>query len=321
MEMIPSTSTPASPSPALSTAQNRGKLPALLRACRPHQWVKNVLLFVPVLAGHQFRDHPGKLADAAIGFAAFCLCASAGYLVNDLRDVVYDRQHPAKRHRPLASGEVSIGAATVLAAALTIGAFAVSYVRLPLPFLFALAVYLAGTLLYSAWLKTRLLVDVFLLAGLYTLRVLAGGAATSVPVTPWLLAFSSFFFLSLAFAKRYAELIEAGHDDAEFVKARNYRQEDMANIESVGPASGYLAVLVLAIYISTSPLAEQLYHHPTWLWLVCPVLLYWLTRIWFIARRGGLTEDPIFFALTDRISWVAGAVAAAIVVAATRDWW
>lgn len=297
--------------------RDRWRLPPLLRACRPHQWVKNLLLFVPVLAGHQFGERGEKVAAAAIGFAAFCVCASAGYLVNDLRDAAYDRQHPAKRLRPIAAGQVSIGITTTLAAALAFAAFALSYFLLPKAFLLALGTYLVGTLLYSAWLKTRMLVDVFLLAGLYTLRVLAGGAAAALPVTPWLLAFSSFLFLSLAFVKRYAELIEAGRDDAEFVKARNYRQEDMAILESVGPTSGYLAVLVLAIYISTD-LARQLYRHPQWLWLLCPVVLYWITRIWFLARRRALTEDPILFALTDRISWVAGAVAAAIVVAAAR---
>ena len=298
------------------------RLPALLRACRPHQWVKNLLLFVPVLAGHRIDEqHGARVASSGIGFIAFCLCASAGYLVNDLRDAAYDRQHPSKRLRPVAAGEVSIGMTAVLAAVLAFAAFALSFFLLPPIFLLALGIYLAGTLLYSTWLKSRLLVDVFVLAGLYTLRVLAGGAAASLPVTPWLLAFSSFLFLSLAFVKRYAELIEAGRDDTAFVKARNYRQEDMAIIESVGPASGYLAVLVLAIYISTSPLAEQLYRHPKWLWLLCPVLLYWVTRIWFLARRRALTEDPILFALTDRISWIAGAVAAAIVIAAARDWW
>jgi 4-hydroxybenzoate polyprenyltransferase len=215
---------------------------------------------------------------------------------------------------------VSVATIAVLAAALAVAAFALSFALLPKVFLLALGVYLAGTLLYSTWLKARLLVDVFLLAGLYTLRVLAGGAAASLPVTPWLLAFSSFLFLSLAFVKRYAELIEAGRDDAEFVKARNYRQEDMAILESVGPTSGYLAVLVLAIYISTD-LARQLYHHPQWLWLLCPVVLYWITRIWFLARRRALSEDPILFALTDRISWIAGGVAAAIVIGAARQWW
>ena len=309
------------PTTDLQPRHPQRRLPPLLRACRPHQWVKNLLLFVPVLAGHKFDEHHGgSVLGAALGFVAFCLCASAGYLINDLRDAAYDRQHPQKRHRPVAAGEVSAGMAAALAAALTFASFALSYFLLPKLFLLTLAVYLVGTLLYSTWLKSRLLVDVFLLAGLYTLRVLAGGAAAALPVTPWLLAFSSFLFLSLAFAKRYAELIQAGRDDAEFVKARNYRQEDMAIIESVGPASGYMAVLVLAIYIST-PLAEQLYRHPKWLWLLCPVLLYWVTRVWFLARRRALTEDPILFALTDRVSWIAGAVAAVIVIAAARQWW
>jgi 4-hydroxybenzoate polyprenyltransferase len=285
----------------------------IVRLLRPHQWVKNLLVFVPLLLSHR-PDDRARIDEAVWAFVLFCLAASAGYVLNDRRDLQSDRDHPAKRRRPLASGAVPAGLAWPLAGALLGVAFALSMLLLPWPFTLALAGYVLATLLYTAWLKTRLLVDVLLLAGLYTLRLLAGGAATGVDLTPWLLAFSMFLFLSLAFAKRHVELASAA-EDAGHLKARGYRRDDIPLIESAGTTSGYMAVLVLAIYIN-SDLARQLYRHPLLLWLVCPILLYWITRIWFFARRRALHADPIVFALRDPISWIAGALTLAVAAAA-----
>jgi 4-hydroxybenzoate polyprenyltransferase len=287
---------------------------ALIRLLRPHQWIKNLLLFVPIALNHRQHDPPDVIP-VALGFLAFCLGASAGYILNDWKDRESDRHHPLKCHRPLASGSVAPALAVALAALLLIAAFAVA-ILLPPGFPILLGLYLIVTALYSLWFKTRLLLDVFVLAGLYTLRLLAGGAAIDIQITAWLLAFSMFLFLSLAFAKRYAELHHAGTDAAKHLRARNYRQEDMAIILSAGPASGYLAVLVLAIYIS-SDWAHEHYRRPELLWLVCPILLYWITRVWFLARRGALTEDPVLFALKDRVSWIAGALTIALVATAS----
>lgn len=286
----------------------------MIRLLRPHQWVKNLLVFAPLLLSHRAED-AHRIGAAVLGFGLFCLVASAGYVFNDWRDLAADRAHPLKRRRPLASGAVPVGWALPLTAGLLIAAFVLSIALMPPLFGVTLAVYVVATLLYSAWLKSRLLIDVIVLAGLYTLRLLAGGTATGVELTPWLLAFSMFVFLSLAFAKRHAELAHAVDDDAAHLKARGYLRDDMPLIECVGATSGCLAVLVMAIYLN-SPLAVQLYHYPLLLWLICPILLYWITRIWFLARRRMLIEDPLMFALRDRVSWIVAILAIALVLAA-----
>lgn len=279
---------------------------AFLRLLRPHHWSKNVLVFAPYLFRHDFSK-PELLWGVCMAFVCFCMAASAGYVFNDLKDVQSDRTHPTKRNRPLASGAVSLHAAWLIAPVLMVGAFAIGLLFLPMQFVLCLGFYVAGTIAYSAYLKTRLLVDVMVLVALYIIRMMAGGAATGIELTPWLLGTSMFLFLSLAFAKRFAELSGAASDDVAHVKARNYRQEDLETLAAVGPASGYMAVVVLSLYIGSEQ-AARLYHRPMLLWLVCPVILYWITRLWFFARRGVLNEDPIAFALKDRISWVAMAL-------------
>ena len=194
-------------------------------------------------------------------------------------------------------------------------AFSLSVPLLPLKFTAMAAAYVAITLSYSFWLKQKLLVDVFVLAGLYTLRVLAGGAAIPIDVTPWLLAFCIFFFLSLAFAKRYAELQRVQGAAGTQVLGRAYHVEDIEVIANVGPTSGYMAVLVLALYVNSST-ASQLYARPFLLWLVCPLILYWVTRVWFLARRGVLSEDPLMFSLKDRTSLLVVALTALLIVLA-----
>lgn len=294
---------------------------AMLKALRPHQWVKNCLLFVPLILAHQLQDFH-KIAAAVFAFWAFSLCASAIYIINDLLDLESDRKHPTKRRRPFASGKLTATTGLALSAGLLVAAFSIA-IALPWEFTVWLLVYLALTTAYSFWLKRKLLVDVILLAGLYTHRIIAGAAAVDVNLTMWLLAFSMFFFLSLAFAKRYSELIQVEESGEEHVAGRGYQVRDLRVIESIGPASGYLAVLVFCNYLNDAqhdPQIKLLYAHWKVLWLVAPVLLYWITRLWFLARRRQLHDDPIVFAIRDRRSHICGLLAAAIVVIASIHW-
>jgi 4-hydroxybenzoate polyprenyltransferase len=278
------------------------------RALRPQQWIKNVLLFVPMLLAHSGLA-PAQLLAVVGGFIAFCLAASAGYVLNDMLDREADRRHPQKRQRPFASGALSPRHGIVLATLLVVGAVALSSAVGP-AFGGMLGLYLALTAAYSLYFKEKLFLDVLLLAGLYTHRVLSGAVAAAVPISPWLLGFSLFFFLSLAFAKRYCELRRVAlTDPAAALPRRDYRPEDLGLIQTLGSVSGYLSVLVLALYITSSDVVK-LYATPQLLWLVCPVLLYWLTRIWFLASRGELPDDPVLFAASDPQSYAAGALIA-----------
>jgi 4-hydroxybenzoate polyprenyltransferase/phosphoserine phosphatase len=295
------------------------RLGALAKALRPHHWLKNLLVFLPILLAHTWGD-PRKVLAAALAFVAFSLVASAVYVTNDLVDLDSDRRHPSKRRRPFASGDLPVSFGPPLAVGLMLGGLVLAWLALPIEFVVCLLGYLVLTVGYSFWFKGVLLVDVFLLAGLYTFRLLGGGYATTTPISEWLMAFSGFFFLSLAFAKRYAELRnlrEAGASTR--APGRSYLTADLGVIETVGPTSGYVAVLVLALYINSSQVA-LLYTNPLGLWLLCPLVLYWITRVWFLAQRGDLHEDPVIFALHDPISLVTGLFAAALVMIATAGW-
>ena len=286
-----------------------------LRALRPQQWIKNVLLFVPLLLAHTIFD-PLRIAAVAQGFVAFCLCASGGYVLNDLLDREADREHPRKRQRPFAAGALSSRQGALLFGALVAGGLALA-ASVSAAFAGMQALYLVLTISYSLWVKERLFLDVLLLSALYSLRVLAGAVAARVAVSQWLLGFSLFLFLSLAFVKRYCELRQLTTREAGASLARrSYRREDLGLIQALGSASGYLSVLVLALYISSSDVV-RLYATPELLWAVCPVLLYWLTRIWFLAGRGELPDDPVLFAAVDPQSWAVGALIALAGLAAT----
>jgi 4-hydroxybenzoate polyprenyltransferase len=289
--------------------------PSLLaQAVRVHQWSKNLLVFVPILLGHRFRDL-GAWSSAAILLVAISLCASAAYMLNDLMDLEADRAHPEKRQRPFASGALGLGFGFAGIPLLLASAGGLSWF-LPASTRLWLCAYLALTFTYSVFLKERLLVDVFVLAGLYTLRVLAGGSATGIAISPWTLAFSMFLFLSLAMVKRYSELVSAsGTSDA--LPRRNYYRSDLNVLSSLGTASGYIAVLVLALYIH-SPEVTNLYRHPLWLWVLCPLVAYWISRMWVFANRGAISSDPILFALRDRISYLVGGLSAALFLLASR---
>ena len=280
---------------------------SLVSAMRPHQWSKNLLLFVPLLTAHLIFQAEA-VGQATLAFVAFSLAASAVYLANDLLDLEDDRRDPVKRRRALASGELSIAAA-LAAIPMLLGAAALASASLPAAFCALLVAYVGTSLAYSLWLKRAVLLDVIVLAGLYTLRILAGAAAVQVIVSHWLFAFSVFMFVSLALAKRYVQVANAAGRDEARVPGRGYVPGDGTMLAMLGASSGYISVLVFALYL-TSAQVVALYAHPDVLWLACPLLLYWISRMWLLAHRGELDEDPVLFAVHDAPSYF---VAAAIV--------
>lgn len=296
------------------------RIAAVIRAMRVRQWVKNLLLVLPAVLAHRYGD-PAILLSAGLAFLSFSLGASAIYLLNDLLDLDADRDHPVKRHRPFASGALPLELGLILSPLLAIASLALG-AALGGPYLLCLGGYLVLTVLYSMWLKQIALVDVMVLAGLFTLRILAGGAATRITVSEWLLALSMFLFVSLGAVKRYAELRRLARtagaepeDGPRSARGRGYTTADLAVMMPLGLASGYIAVLVMALYV-TSDAVVQWYRRPVLLWLVCPLLLYWISRIWLLAQRDRMDEDPVLFAVRDGVTWVIAALCAAIVLAA-----
>jgi 4-hydroxybenzoate polyprenyltransferase len=287
---------------------------ALVRALRPHQWVKNLLVFVPILLDHRLTE-PDLLARGATAFAAFCLAASGAYVLNDMLDLEADRTHPTKRYRPFASAVLSPRVGYVLAPLLVGGSLLVGAALAAPDFLLLLLLYVGLTTAYSAYLKRIVVLDVLLLAGLYTLRVLAGITASGVPFSTWLLAFSTFLFLSLAFLKRHGELSTLAADAPPGVRRRGYLPQDLEWLRTMGAASGYLAVLVLALYLNSDDVV-RLYRKPAVLFLVCPLLLFWTSRMWLLAHRGQIHEDPIVAAARDPSSYAVGALVLLVLYAA-----
>ena len=285
---------------------------ALVKQLRPHQWAKNALLLLPLLLAPEIPRFE-QVGRALLALMAFCCCASAGYVLNDLLDIEADRAHATKCNRPFASGALPIMFGPPLFVGLMAVSFGLSCAFLPWTFVLALAIYFVGTLSYSLWLKKVLLLDVLVLAALYTHRILSGGAATGVRVSAWLLGFSLFIFTSLAFAKRYVELKALTSDDK--VRNRGYFRTDLEMVTSMGTASGYTAALVFALYIDSTAVRE-VYREASVLWLILPVLLYWFGRIWLLAGRGRMQEDPVKFAIKDPVSLLCGLVIAGIAVLA-----
>ena len=287
-------------------------LRVLRKATRLHQWAKNILIFVPLLLAHDLQLP--RFLNALVAFFCFSLCASATYVVNDLLDIESDRRHHKKRFRPFAAGDLSAAAGIgIIAVFMTLALTGAMF--LPHAFLGWMLVYLATTLSYSLYLKRVVLIDVILLSGLYTLRMLAGGAATKVTFSPWLAAFSIFLFLSLAMVKRFSELQNIRAQGNTLSNGRGYLLADIEQIRSFGTASAYASVVVFAFYIYGSG-ASGLYHHPSRMWLMTPLMILWLSRVWLLASRGELDEDPVIFAVTDRMSLLIGAGIALIAVLA-----
>jgi 4-hydroxybenzoate polyprenyltransferase len=299
----------------------RLSIKTVLKAIRLHQWVKNALIFIPLITSHKFTELPLFLA-CVIAFIAFGLCASATYLINDLSDLDSDRKHSKKRLRPLARGTLSIHSGFVIIV-LLLTAAVICALMVNLLFFLVLCGYTAITLGYSFWFKRLQTVDIVVLASLYTIRIIAGGAAISVVPTFWLLTFSMFVFLCLAIIKRISELIKKNQDhiqsavggDAAKISGRGYYTSDIDILRSLATSSGLVSILVFAMYIDSSDVA-LLYNFPQALWLVCPVFAYWVMRILIMTSRGEVDEDPITFALKDTRSWFAGAaIVAAIALA------
>jgi 4-hydroxybenzoate polyprenyltransferase len=273
----------------------------LLRALRPHQWSKNLLVFVSIFVAQRYTDIP-LLTSTGLAFIAFCLCSSSVYLINDLLDLEADRDHSEKCNRPFASGSVPLvlGVCTIPALLLASALLAWSAGTL---FLGVLALYFLITLTYSLYLKRLALMDVLVLAALYTLRIIAGASVAEAMPSVWLVSFSMFIFTSLAMAKRYAELKSLESEPGARARGRGYHVSDLPIVAQLGAASGYISVLVLALYIDSLDLSA-LYAHQQWMWLICPLLMYWIGRIWLIASRGDLHQDPVVFATRDGTSYL-----------------
>ena len=306
--------------PAHTFLDRPSPLRAWPRALRFHQWAKNTLIFLPLLLAHDWR-HPAPILAAALAFLSFGLCASATYIVNDLLDIEADRRHHSKRRRPFAAGNLSaISGVLVVVCALIASALIALLIPRLIPtaghaFLAWLALYAVTTTAYSFALKRVVLVDVIVLSGLYTIRILAGSAATAVPISTWLAGFSIFFFLSLAFVKRFSELESLRQRDTPApANGRGYLVGDLEQLRSFGTAAAYASVVVLTLYISD--LNTTLYHHPGRLWLLVPVVLLWISQLWLLAARGLLNEDPVVHAITDRQSLLLGALVALIILSA-----
>jgi 4-hydroxybenzoate polyprenyltransferase len=278
-----------------------------LKALRIHQWAKNGLLFIPIFTAHKFNEYD-LIINTILAFVAFGVCASATYIINDLLDLEADRAHDTKKYRPFASGNLSLKSGITVSILMLLTSMLIGY-YVGIAFFLVLVIYIFVTILYSLYLKRLQTVDVITLASLFTIRVIAGAAAINVMPTFWLLSFSMFIFLSLALVKRVAELIKTQEIKGESsIVGRGYFTADIIILQSLGGASGLIAVLVFALYINSNEVIEQ-YTYPQVLWLMCPILGYWIMRVWMLVARNQMDQDPIFFAIKDRNSWYAAVLA------------
>ena len=282
-----------------------------IRALRPYQWSKNLLLFLPIIAAH--RMEAGDMwIQAAVGFVAFSALASSLYILNDLVDLSADRRHTEKRTRPFTSARLPISMGLAVIPFIASGAFLIAY-GLSIDFLIALATYAAASILYSFAIKNIVVLDIILLVLLYDLRIFAGGVVTDTAISFWLLAFSMFLFFSLATIKRYAELLSMREEGRVSVSGRGYRASDIEIVGMLGVSSGLISVLVLALYINSEAIV-RIYSHPQFIWLLCPLMLYWIGHMWLTTQRGEMHHDPVVFTLRDRKSIGVG-LASAIILA------
>lgn len=287
------------------------------RALRVHQWLKNTLLFIPLLAAHQLAN-PDMWLALILAFFSFSLCASSVYIANDLLDLESDRQHPRKCNRPFASGLIPIWMGVAIAPLLLLGSLALArYVSDA--FVPWLVFYFTLTCAYSWGLKRLIIVDCLTLAVLYTLRIVAGASAANMGLSFWLLSFSVFIFLSLAFVKRFAELeVQSLHGNQK-AHGRGYYTSDAPLVQTLGITSGYTAVLVLALYINSDAVVK-LYRTPEFVWGTVPVMLFWVSWIWMQAHRGKMHDDPLVFAVKDKASLLAGVVFSAVLAIGALGW-
>ena len=281
--------------------ENDFSLKKFFKMIRTYQWVKNFLIFLPLILAHKFLD-VNLLLKALVAFFSFSFLASSVYIINDIMDVESDRIHPSKKNRPIASGAVKISSALKVAFILMPLSFIIS-IFLGKEFLFVLLTYFITTSCYSFYLKKIMLVDILILSLLYTVRMVAGGVALNIYLSPWLFMFSMFFFFSLACAKRYSELYAVRNNLQDEIKGRGYQAQDLEQIQIFGSSSGYIAILIFALYIQ-SDISMKLYKTPAFFWALCPIMLYWISRVWLLSHRGQMTQDPIIFALKDKVSYV-----------------
>lgn len=286
------------------------KLNLFLKSIRIHQWVKNLLIFLPLILAHQVQN-TSLLLNCFIAFFAFCFSASSMYLFNDIIDLKADRQHPTKKFRPLAARELSLKVVVVFIILFLFVGVGLSLL-VSKNFIFYLLVYIIVSALYSLVLKKYYIIDVLTLASLYTIRIFAGSVAVSVVISNWFLALSMFLFLALAILKRYAELHTMKIKNLS-VKGRGYVTSDMNQMAIFGTACGYLTILVFALYIDSQKVLE-LYSKPEVLWLICPLLFYWVSRIWLLAQRGQMHEDPIIFTIKDKASYIVAVITILIMI-------
>ena len=294
----------------LHLASPSGGAAPLLKTLRPHQWLKNLLVFLPMLMAHDFSA--ATFVTSLVAFISFSLVASSVYVLNDLLDLDADRAHVRKRNRPFASGKLKLQTGTWLAPLLLLSGASLAAVVGP-AFFGVLSIYYLLTLAYSLDLKRRTIIDISALAVLYTLRVVAGGAATGITLSVWLLAFSIFFFFSLAAVKRQAELVDGLRSGREKAQGRGYVVEDLLVISMLATASGFVSVLVMALYV-TSDHVTAYYSSPSMLWGICLILLYWISRIVMMTHRGHMHDDPVIFAVKDLNSQICGALIVVLAV-------
>jgi len=295
---------------------SKSKAKQWLKALRLYQWAKNMLLFLALFMSHKLLE-PNLFIQVALAFFSFSLSASAVYILNDLFDLAADRKHPSKKYRPFAAGHLPLASGVLAIPILLIISFVLAIAFLPNAFIIVLIAYLIITTSYSLYLKEQLFLDVIILGALYTLRVLAGGLAVEIEVSTWLLGFSMFFFLSLAFMKRYTDLMLFKKNNQEEVFGRGYSINDLEFVQRTGITSGLASLLILVLYINSDQVIA-LYKQPALIWLTIPILLYWLMRMWVVAHRGQMTDDPIIFAIKDKSSYVMFFIIISILIAAAN---
>jgi 4-hydroxybenzoate polyprenyltransferase len=299
-----------------TTLQSTSLAAALLRSLRPHQWAKNTLIFIPLILAGRAGDRDAWIS-CALGFLAWGLVASAAYLVNDLRDLAFDRQHPSKRHRPIATGDLPARIAILAGAVIGACGLLLAAFLGKAPFLILLA-YGICSLAYSLGLKRLPILDVLMLAALFTMRLVFGIAVADVPASPWLLVFSMFVFMSLSLAKRYAEAARNGDDGKSEIEGRGYVSRDAPLLLALGVATTAGAVLIMILYLIEEAFAAAFYRSPEFLWALPVILFLWLGRIWLLAGRQVLDEDPIRFAIGDRASLALGFAMVVVFIVAWR---
>lgn len=288
-----------------------------IRALRIYQWAKNMLLFLALFMSHRILETQ-LLKQTIIAFLSFSLCASAVYILNDLFDLESDRKHPSKKKRPLASGQISVVSGKLAIPILLLASFLWSIMFLPMTFTIALIIYLTITTSYTLYLKEKLFIDVIVLGALYSLRVLAGGLSTGIEVSSWLLGFSWFFFLSLAFMKRYTDLLLIKNTNQEELFGRGYSIINLSIVQKIGIISGVVSLLILALYINSEQVMI-LYKNPFLIWLALPIIFYWLLHMWMVAHRGKMSDDPIIYAFKDKSSYIAFLIIIIIMIVAANS--